>query len=734
MTVIYGENGVGKTTLAAVVDSMRESSPEAMVRRRSLPGTIPPEASVTLDGVTYVFDGASWSAQPPYDTVDVFCPDFVNRNVYMGGSVGPDNKRNLCELVLGRQAVADVDRLAAATDAATSAVKEGKRLDGELRQLIKPVHTVAEFMKLTQDADIEDKHAAAVKALAEARSAEATAKRLVPSAVVLPVIDRTLIDRILSATTDKVGADVAAIVRDHVKDHLDQKGEEWLTYGAAHADNDACPFCGQDLRDVKLVEAIRTYFGDEYRSFIDGIQGDIAALRNALGSDTLSAFRTDMASQIAIAASWNEQSPVDVVALNAALDQADREWQAAATQMKALLQKKLGSPLDAVPLQEADSALAGYEEALASLKPVNDALTACSVAAAAHKAKVSGANVDELIKGIQRLDDQKARHEPDTLQLIADIQKAADTRKAAEDAKVAIKKAIDNHAARVIAPYQASINAYLGDFGCRMRIDAVEPRFPVGKASVSYKMVVRGTEIPLGAVAGEPCFDSVLSEGDKYSLALAFFFARLGSNTNLTGRVVLLDDPVNSLGGSRRLAIETVIRDLRKRGAQVVVLTHDDRLAAMIWRDSIKLPHMKDIVTLAVEEVANGSRMVPWDAEYATSSQYVKDYITLADFLNGDGSAAETAPAIRRYVEQRLRHLYPGPPLTTRDTLGCMIGRIREAASGSRLEALKGVLPELEKINDASLFAHHASDDPGLAVLKDGEVREWARRALDVLG
>ncbi len=57
--------------------------------------------------------------------------------------------------------------------------------------------------------------------------------------------------------------------------------------------------------------------------------------------------------------------------------------------------------------------------------------------------------------------------------------------------------------------------------------------------------------------------------------------------------IVVLDDPINSLGSSRRTLLEGGVRDLRVCGAQVVVLTHDERLAAMMWRDK-KLKDMKD--------------------------------------------------------------------------------------------------------------------------------------------
>ena len=283
----------------------------------------------------------------------------------------------------------------------------------------------------------------------------------------------------------------------------------------------------------------------------------------------------------------------------------------------------------------------------------------------------------------------------------------------------------------MVGKYQAGINHYLEHFGCDIRIESIEPKFPSGKASVQYTLKAHGHKIELGLSAAVPCFETVLSEGDKYTLALSFFFARLKDHSNLAGRIVVLDDPVNSLGSSRRTLIEGVVRDLRVRGAQVVVLTHDERLAGMMWRDK----KLKNIVPLQVERTNRGSQLLPWDVDRATQSEYVEHYLTLHAFLEHGGDHRPAAACIRPYLEQRLRHLFPGPPFETRDTLGDMIAKIRDSAAGTRLYTLREKVADLVSINDASLPIHHATDDvPGMVPLTPEGVRLFAQKALAVLG
>ena len=162
----------------------------------------------------------------------------------------------------------------------------------------------------------------------------------------------------------------------------------------------------------------------------------------------------------------------------------------------------------------------------------------------------------------------------------------------------------------------------------------------------------------------------------------------------------------------------------------VVVLTHDERLAAMIWRDRV----LKDIRTLQVERTTGGSKLQPWDIENAIRSEYVKHYLALEDFLDNGGDHEKVAKCIRPYVEQRLRHLFPGPPFETRDNLGSMLGKIRNSRPGSRLAVLQPKLEELATINDASLPSHHATDDvTGMDPLSPEGVRMFAEKALAVI-
>jgi energy-coupling factor transporter ATP-binding protein EcfA2 len=231
VTLIYGENGVGKSTLAAILDSLRERNAREIIRRRSLPGDVAPTVAVRMNGKLYTFDGRDWDDQLPYNTLEVFFPGFVTRNVHAATGIDPDNRRNLCEFVLGRIAVEKLRRLRQADNEGREALTQKNAIEKDLQLLIKKPDTLETFLGLPNDAKI-DEHIDKVRAeLKQAQSKDAILARAVPKAVALPTVDRNAITTLLEKSADGIGANVAAVVRAHINQHLDNDGENWLAYG-----------------------------------------------------------------------------------------------------------------------------------------------------------------------------------------------------------------------------------------------------------------------------------------------------------------------------------------------------------------------------------------------------------------------------------------------------------------------------------------------------------------------
>jgi len=106
LTLIYAENGRGKTTLAAIFRSLATGDPLPIVERRRLSAQHPPHVIIGCAGgpAAAIFQNGAWNRT--LTNAVVFDDVFVDQNVYSGLAVGVDHRQNLHELILGAQGVA----------------------------------------------------------------------------------------------------------------------------------------------------------------------------------------------------------------------------------------------------------------------------------------------------------------------------------------------------------------------------------------------------------------------------------------------------------------------------------------------------------------------------------------------------------------------------------------------------------------------------------------------------
>ncbi|MEJ7630523.1 MAG: AAA family ATPase [Nocardioidaceae bacterium] len=85
-------------------------------------------------------------------------------------------------------------------------------------------------------------------------------------------------------------------------------------------------------------------------------------------------------------------------------------------------------------------------------------------------------------------------------------------------------------------------------------------------------------------IVGKTSADALFSEGEQRALALADFAAELDTRAD-TRHPVVIDDPVSSLDYRRLENVVEYVRDLVRQDRQVVVLTHSLWLAAALLKD-----------------------------------------------------------------------------------------------------------------------------------------------------
>src|SRR5437762_3596177 len=79
LTLLYGANGQGKTTIAGVLRSLHNGDPAFVNERSSAGSPVSPNAELRLTGSTAVFKDGKWNTTLP--ELEIFDTTFVSDNV-----------------------------------------------------------------------------------------------------------------------------------------------------------------------------------------------------------------------------------------------------------------------------------------------------------------------------------------------------------------------------------------------------------------------------------------------------------------------------------------------------------------------------------------------------------------------------------------------------------------------------------------------------------------------------
>ncbi|MGF7025049.1 AAA family ATPase [Sphingobacterium sp. HSC-15S19] len=214
-----------------------------------------------------------------------------------------------------------------------------------------------------------------------------------------------------------------------------------------------------------------------------------------------------------------------------------------------------------------------------------------------------------------------------------------------------------------------------------------------------------------------------MSEGDKSTIALCFFLARL-ELLGVQDKIIVFDDPLSSFDYSRRTSTIFQLAKIATDAVQFILLTHDLGFAA----DFVDKCSFLDSTTLKITNDGTTSRLAWFDinAEFLTPTQ--KDLEVIRTFLNsGDSSDAgkrEVIRCIRPTLEGVLKTKY-FEIIPNNIWLGEIIELIKAAQQSSRLFKLKGLAEDLIELNDYTKSFHHSSGDNRQMIVDNGELSRY---------
>src|SRR6266436_5619593 len=170
-TLIFAENGRGKTTMCAILRSLFTNTPAIVIGRRTLGMAGDPEVQLlTATGPIWFRNGA-WTAQ--FADIAVFDGTYVSENVFAGDAVGTEHRRNLYRVIIGAQGVALAARMDTLEEQIRRKNTEIRDNRGLLQRHLAGGMSADAFIALPEDREIDVKIAAKEQELQAAqRSAQ----------------------------------------------------------------------------------------------------------------------------------------------------------------------------------------------------------------------------------------------------------------------------------------------------------------------------------------------------------------------------------------------------------------------------------------------------------------------------------------------------------------------------------------------------------------------------------
>ena len=290
----------------------------------------------------------------------------------------------------------------------------------------------------------------------------------------------------------------------------------------------------------------------------------------------------------------------------------------------------------------------------------------------------------------------------------------------------------------LLTRYQAAINKWLSVFGAPFSIDGMGVTYQGSTTPrTEYAIMLRKTRVQAGKKSVNGInFQSALSEGDKRTLALAVFLARVQDDQNVGLATVVLDDIFASLDQHRRVTTMSAIAALAQSCAQLIILAHDP----FFLRDlavGLKRKRLGEALTLQLRRAQDEfSELDVCDLAEKCRSPFHTRYRELANYMAGQRAGQNplrVAESLRPLVEGSLHRRFPGL-IREGNTFGDIIEQIRTASAESPLAPLQAWLPALHSFNDyAGAYHHDTFDFQARQDVNDGELEIFGRRTLDFI-
>jgi wobble nucleotide-excising tRNase len=749
LTLIFGDNGSGKTTLTSIFRSLTQNKPVLIERRKSTNQSTPQAAQIVQrdsgGDIYHTFNPRSgWTTSFP--EIEIFDIHFVNENIYSGFEFSDEHKKHLHQFVIGAQGIAIQQQIEQNKADKTTSRQIQSNIEQKLIQLVGNNLTeemvtsfvatpIAKAQSIDRLIDIAEKALASANANSVIRTLEPLAQQ---DKLNSEIDFNTLITALQTTSHAIQKKALYTIFKDHCHDLAENAldgPENWLNKGFSYLESKRaplknenpvtlhCPFCKQGIDDsIDIISAYSLQFDADFNSLIKSIETHLSKIQSFNLDAVIQALNNLNRTNTGRISSWTThlprtvQSPTFNIIANEALLRTEFQTLIAA------VQQKLQNPSVAIATAPVEVFQASLQTINANINEYNQNILAYNTSITAFLEGIQTVTQAQLeVDNFKRI---KKRFETPITTLCNQLTRERQKCRSLETAYPFIVQQQETAAIAFFNSYKTRINHYLGTvFKTLFRVCDVVHIPPRGMATVSkigYKLTIDGQDISFDSNQPNNTKDC-LSEGDRSTIALAFFLSKLDIDPGINNKVLIFDDPLSSFDRNRMMYTVQLIKDLFPNIKQLVVLSHNEFFLYELSKGFAA--GNKKTLRITENFIAKASVIEPLVLETLVENDYFRHIKELENFLQyPDLSKKESVLGwLRNVLEAHIRFKFyrqlSALP-TNNQTFGNLIREMEIQGIVFRNNSNRTtIISNLNLINGISCRPHHGEAIPDYATL-----------------
>lgn len=767
LNLIYAENAMGKSTLTNIFRSLSKNDPKYILTK-----TDDDNYRVEVlkdDNSNYIFYKKAWKNLDDniIDKIEIYDKVFIENNIHSGFIVNSDHKKRLTKFIIGENLILENNK-----------IEEIKKNIGDLKIELKnlfenKIKNPAIKLNITFQ-DFEEFKNLDISGVVnldninnqileiENNIENIKNKNYILNKEDIPYLKfneyRPIgIDdfkNILEATIENIEKSSENKLKEHLENFNKKIDKNWLYIGFyAINDNSKCPFCGSDVNGNQLIKSYQDCFNLEYNTFKKSLLNYKNFGQNVkIGFININSLVTKI--QYYYDTFWNKylkleslenltfkeylQNKITFDFMN--INSIDKIVEII-NNLYNLKEKSLLDRISSERILELDDL---YKKYIISYDIINKIIKDFYEKVINFKKSLnSNVNINEEKNKLMKLKQKKYKYCIENnlnFENNMDIIRSNDLEEILNKNKEIInlsnylpelRNNLSQNIQNTIITYKDDINDILKKFNTSFKI-LLDDKLKFNTSEPTSELSIKIGEKNITQnnknldIYEKETIGNALSEGDKTSLAFAFFIAKLKHDKNLNKKIIIFDDPMCSLDKSRKIETINQIKYIFDKAKSVFILSHD----SYFLEDVLKNVNTKNNKILHIfMNGNNGSNIKEFDLKKENQSSYFKSYYILKEFLDKNEDLCERnndiAKNIRIYLEGLLRRIYPDKFNITNSWLGDFIPKIKEDKLFS-----EDNIKELEEIKNFSKRFHHDDSNENQKV-DFTELSGFVRRTLN---